>query len=175
MICQSGNGYAPRAFATASTVALSILASLVSLPSQAQRGPISPFASLAGYWSGGGSIAVADGARERIRCRATYAIDASGMRLQQNLRCASDSYRFDVNSDLLYTGGLISGTWTETTRNASGNVTGHASDSHISGTVVGPGFSAGLAVQTKGNQQTVNIRPQGATDVVDVSVALRKE
>lgn len=44
----------------------------------------SPFASLAGTWSGGGTVTLDDGSTERIRCRAKYApigptmIDAEG-------------------------------------------------------------------------------------------------
>ena len=32
-----------------------------------------PFAGLAGTWTGGGTVSLASGASERIRCRATYA------------------------------------------------------------------------------------------------------
>ena len=43
-----------------------------------------PFAGLAGVWSGSGSIALADGHRERIKCRATYAVSETGAGLQQS-------------------------------------------------------------------------------------------
>src|ERR1700744_1237291 len=55
-----------------------------------------PFARLAGSWSGSGTIAASNGSRERIRCVATYAVGGGGHALAQNLRCASDSYKFFV-------------------------------------------------------------------------------
>jgi hypothetical protein len=33
------------------------------------------------------------GTTERIRCKATYAVNSTGRALNQSLRCASDSYR----------------------------------------------------------------------------------
>jgi hypothetical protein len=47
-----------------------------------------------------------------------------GDELRLNLRCASDSYNFDLASNAAYRGGEISGEWTETTRNASGTLEG---------------------------------------------------
>jgi hypothetical protein len=54
-----------------------------------------PFAGLSGTWTGSGSVSLSDGSKERLRCRATYQVSAGDARLQQSLRCASDSYRFD--------------------------------------------------------------------------------
>jgi hypothetical protein len=87
-----------------------------------------PFAGLAGSWSGGGTLTASDGTRERIRCRATYEVTEAGVGLQQRLRCASDSYRFEVESDVRYNegAGLISGTWRETTRDVGGRASGPA-------------------------------------------------
>ena len=59
-----------------------------------------PFAGLAGSWAGSGSISLSDGSKERLRCKATYQVSDGERRLQQSLRCASDSYRFDLNSDV---------------------------------------------------------------------------
>ena len=132
------------------------------------------FAGLSGYWSGGGTISVASGANERLRCRAEYAVDASGAKLNQTLRCASDSYKFEVKSNLANQGGSISGSWMETTRNAGGNVAGTVSGSQISGTVAGIGFNATISVSTRGDQQVVTIRPTGSTDIREVAVMLKR-
>ena len=56
----------------------------------------SPFTNFAGSWSGSGTIAMNDGHSERIRCKAEYEVTPSGIIMHQNLRCASDSYKFDV-------------------------------------------------------------------------------
>src|SRR5258708_33751500 len=75
-----------------------------------------PFAHLAGAWSGQGKITVQNGTSERIRCRGTYRAGESGVKLSLSLRCASDSYKFELASDITYDAGAISGSWNETTR-----------------------------------------------------------
>jgi hypothetical protein len=133
----------------------------------------SPFSALAGSWSGAGTMAVPDGPRERIRCRATYTVAPSGLELHQELRCASDSYRFDVSSSLVYKGGQVVGTWTERTRKASGRVSGSATGNEIRATVQGSGFSASLLLVTRGSRQTLAIRTDKA-DLPSFSIDLRQ-
>jgi len=135
---------------------------------------IGPFSHMGGSWSGAGTITTSNGGRERIRCVATYSVGEAGHSLVQNLRCASDSYKFFVTSEVREEGGRLSGTWAETTRGASGEVSGRATDSQILATVSGAGFTAGLALVTRGASQSVTIRPNGGTDVVEVAVNLRK-
>ncbi len=144
-------------------------------PEANAAGDPGPFAHLAGSWSGAGTITTSSGARERIRCAATYRVGEAGHAFQQDLRCASDSYKFYVISVVRAEGGRISGTWSETSRNVNGDITGSASDSQILATVSGGVFSAGLAVITRGTSQSVTIRPAaGMTDVVEVTVSMRK-
>src|SRR5258708_29589457 len=83
-----------------------------------------PFAGMAGVWSGNGTISLEDGSKERIRCKATYAVSSEGTGLNQALLCASDSYKFELKSDVIATGGTLSVTWAETTRNVSGSLEG---------------------------------------------------
>ena len=85
-----------------------LLASL-SLPSAALAAPASPFAAMAGTWSGGGVLQTTDGQQEQLRCRASYEVAGSGEQLRLNLRCASASYNFDLASEVEYRGGAISG------------------------------------------------------------------
>src|SRR3979490_1751036 len=59
-----------------------------------------PFAGFSGTWSGNGTVSLSDGSTERIRCKADYKVDGSGLGLKQNLHCASDSYKFDLRSDV---------------------------------------------------------------------------
>src|SRR5882757_1608442 len=66
--------------------------------SYAQSG--GPFAGFDGSWSGSGTVAMSNGTTEHIRCKADYKVTASGMGLKQNLHCASDSYKFDLSSDV---------------------------------------------------------------------------
>ena len=149
-----------------SAVALSLLAS----PSRAQSGP---FTGLSGSWAGSGTIGMSNGERERIRCRASYAVGAGGNSLRQSLRCASDSYRFDLGSDVRHAGGGISGTWSEATRGVGGDLSGTARGSDIRARADGPGFAANLLLSTRGDRQSVSIRASGG-DITEVSITLSR-
>jgi hypothetical protein len=132
-----------------------LAASVASSASYAQAGP---FAGLAGNWSGGGTVTLDDGSSERIRCRASYAVSASGNGLNQSLTCASDSYRFNLSSNVVSSGGSISGTWSESSRNVNGNLQGHGSSGNIQVLASAPGFNANISLRTTGNKQAVVIR-----------------
>ena len=116
---------------------------------------------------------MADGRAERLRCRASYDV-SGGNNLHLNLRCASDSYNFNLASDVEYRGGMIQGSWSEASRNASGTISGSASGNQIQAAATGPNFAANLSLVTRGNRQTVSIRSEG-TEIADVSVALNKQ
>lgn len=133
----------------------------------------SPLSPLAGTWSGGGTLSTSDGQQEQLRCRASYNVDGSGAEVRLNLRCASQSYNFDLAGDASYSGGAISGSWSESTRNASGTISGRANGDHIEAAARGDNFSANLSLTTRGNRQTVSIRPQAA-NVTAVSLSLSR-
>src|SRR6202158_5982533 len=143
------------------------------LSAQAHAQGAGPFASLPGAWSGGGIISLASGANERIRCRAAYDVGSGGRALQLNIRCASDSYNFDLAGSVVYQGGAITGTWSESTRGVGGTVSGRAGGNQIQAYAQGSGFSARLSMATHGNRQSVEIRPTGA-DITAVSIALAR-
>jgi hypothetical protein len=130
-----------------------------------------PFAGMAGVWSGGGTITLDDGSNERIRCRATYAVGAGGNGLNQSLTCASDSYRFNLSSNVMAQGPALSGTWSETTRNVGGNLEGHGGNGAFQVVASGPGFSANISLKTQGNKQSVVIRSEGSFRNVAISLS----
>lgn len=121
-----------------------------------------PFAGMAGVWSGRGTVSLDNGQSERIRCRATYAVSGDGTGMNQTLTCASDSYKFDLKSNVLAKGDRIVGTWSEHSRNISGNLSGRSSHGHFDVTVSAPTFTAQLTLVTRGNKQQVTIRSEGA-------------
>lgn len=162
-----------RALALAFALGLPAAAlSISALPARALAA--GPFASLSGYWSGGGTITMKNGTSERIRCRATYAVNDAGTALNQSLRCASDSYRLEIAGNIQVNNGAVTGDWSEQTRHARGVISGGATNSAILARVDGAGFSAGLDVRFKGAQQSISIRPTGGSDVTDVAITLRK-
>jgi hypothetical protein len=62
-------------------------------------------------WSGSGTITTSNGNKERIRCRAKYDVDSAGSSLDLMLRCASDSYNFELQSNATHANGAVSGNW----------------------------------------------------------------
>ena len=130
-----------------------------------------PFAEMAGVWSGTGTISLDGGATERIRCRATYAVSGDGSGLNQNLVCASDSYKFELKSDVLAKNGSLSGTWSEVSRNVGGSLEGRASNSQFDVVVGAASFKAKLSVTTHANKQTVSISSDGAIKGASISLS----
>src|SRR6202140_5926631 len=105
-------------------------------PSYAQSGP---FAGMAGNWSGGGTVTLDDGSRERLRCRSSYAVGAGGNGLNQSLTCASDSYKFNLASNVVSEGGSLSGTWSESSRGIVGTIQGRGSNGNFQAIASAPG------------------------------------
>jgi len=131
-----------------------------------------PFAGFDGSWSGNGAVAHADGTTERIRCKADYKVNGNGLGLKQNLHCASDSYKFDLSSDVTSQGDRISGNWSEASRNIFGNLQGTAGGGKIDVFVEASRFAANLSLRTNGNKQTVQISSKG--EIKGVTITLVK-
>jgi len=140
-----------------------------------QGGPAAagPFSDLSGDWSGGGHLTMSDGKRERLRCRANYAVGQGGDTVDFGIRCASDSYKFDLSGYLRNNNGTVSGQWSETNFNSAGTLSGQANGSRINARAVGSTFSAGFSMSTSGGRQSVTIRPE-APQVRQVSLSLNK-
>ena len=132
-----------------------------------------PFSSFEGNWSGTGTVSVANGSKERLRCRAHYDVGGGGNTLSQNLTCASDSYKFNVVSDVRSEGGSISGNWEETSRSAKGRISGSITPTQVSAYVSGIGFTARIGIAAHAGRQSITISPTG-TDIRNVSVTMSK-
>jgi hypothetical protein len=118
----------------------------------------SPFAKLEGQWAGSGTIDLANGAYEPIKCRASYDVLEEQNNLQLSIRCASDSYNFDMHASATLASKAISGSWNEVTRNVAGKISGTAEGDHIDVVADGAAFSADLAMVTRGDRQSVVIK-----------------
>jgi hypothetical protein len=132
-----------------------------------------PFAGYAGSWSGAGAISLTSGAVERMRCTAGYRVDAGGSSLAQNLNCASDSYKVELQNQIDATGSEISGRWVEVTHSAEGTITGRLTAGRIEGAVTGPGFTATFTLRERGNRQQIVIKVQGG-DITEISAELAR-
>jgi len=144
---------------------------LLATTGHAQRS--GPFAGLSGTWSGPGTLTLNTGTKERIRCRAQYRVSTTGSDLQLELRCASDTYKFELQSELSHNSGNISGTWSEVSRGAIGNISGTSSGNQLSLRATSPVFSAMLGVATRGNQQSITIQSPGS-EISAVAITLNR-
>jgi hypothetical protein len=129
-------------------------ASAATTPVHAQAG--GPFAGMAGNWAGGGTVTLDDGSRERLRCRASYAV--AGASMTMTLTCASDAYKFQLNANVVDQGGAVSGSWTETSRNISGTLQGRGGGGNFEVVAGTAGFNANISLRTAGNRQSINMR-----------------
>jgi hypothetical protein len=168
MESMSARGRTYRAHALGG-VAVAVALWLSAAPGYAQT----PLSALHGAWAGTGTINMANGASERIRCRAAYAVASGGRRMQQNLTCASDSYKFVLASDIAFEGGALTGNWSESSRNVGGGLTGTARGNQIVAKADGGLFSANISLVTQGDKQQVAITSQGG-DITGVTITLSK-
>jgi hypothetical protein len=155
-------GQAIKAAAVGAALMLSMSAS------NAQSG--GPFAGFDGAWTGSGTVTLSDGTTEHIRCKADYKVNGTGLNLKQNLHCASDSYKFDLSSDVTSQGDRIAGNWSEASRNIFGNLQGTAGGGQIDVFVEASGFAANLTLRTNGNKQTVQISSKGEIRGVTITM-----
>jgi hypothetical protein len=149
--------------AVASALALLFLAGYAGAQSRATVGSApseNPFAQLAGGWAGAGTIDLANGKNEPIKCRASYDVLETQSKLQLNLHCASQSYNFDLRASATYSGDAITGSWSEATRNAAGTLSGKVEGAGFRVVAKGQTFRADLNLVTQGNKQSVTIKSQ---------------
>jgi len=158
-----------RVAAIAGAVALGFAA--WSIPVESVRAE--SLSHFAGNWTGAGTITLQSGTKERIRCRGNYTVSADGNALRLALKCASDSYNFELQSEIVSDGRNVSGTWIEATRQVNGSMTGRMVGNRIDATANSPNFNATLALTTRGNSQSVLIRSPGS-EMSEVAISLTR-
>ena len=128
-----------------------------------------PFAGLAGSWSGGGTITLDDGSRERIRCRASYQV--AGANMTMSLTCASDAYKFNLGANVADQGGQVTGSWSESSRGIAGTLSGKGGGGNFQVVASTAGFNANISLRTAGNKQTVTMRADSQFRGADISLS----
>ncbi|HSP48982.1 MAG TPA: hypothetical protein VLN61_02115 [Pseudolabrys sp.] len=143
------------------------------LPTAAATGP---FADFTGSWSGTGTVRTGGNAPERIRCVANYRQRGSSQHeVDLQLRCASDSYNFDLAGQFTADEhNEITGQWTERSRNTGGTAIGRANGDRLDVHVESGGFAADLVMVTRNRRQSVTIDSQGGGQVVKASISLSR-
>lgn len=147
----------PRMISSLSGNALPVITLvLVALAvSSAEGASANPFEKLNGHWSGGGTVNPLKGDAEKVSCRVTYKVE--GAAVVQNMRCAGADYKFDANSKLTYDGGRISGSWTETVRDAAGALSGTANGNSVRARISGDKFSGRVSINVSGARHTIDV------------------
>ncbi len=146
-------------------VALLVVASIA-------HGADNPFAAMSGAWSGPGTVTLENGAKENIRCRASYDVNGSGASLKLDLRCSSDSFKIELQSNVSHRNGELSGFWNEATKRVGGSIAGRAEGERIEAIVDGP-IAAMLEISTRADRQSVSIQSPGSK-VSEVSITLSR-
>lgn len=135
-----------------------------------------PFADFTGTWTGTGTLRPSGGQAERIRCTATYRPrGASGHQIDLQLRCASDSYNFElVGQFSADDNNQIAGQWTERSRNIGGSAVGNARGERLQLHIESSGFAATMVMLTRNRRQSVNIDSQGGGQTIKASITLSR-
>jgi hypothetical protein len=149
-----------------------LLATAVAVMSGAGQASSGPLSDLHGRWSGWGSIVMNDGSAEQVKCVATY-FGKGEAGLQQNIRCASASFRIDAVANLDVKDGQVSGRWEERMHSAGGTVSGRTTQEGLNVSIRGQDFSAAMVLTASGCNQSINIAPQGI-DIQRIAIGLGK-
>ncbi len=154
--------------------ALMASAFVVPLPPAWAEG--GPFADFAGLWSGAGTLRPENGAAEQIRCNANYSQRGSSQReVNLQLRCASDSYNFDMTGEFSADeSNQVSGRWTERTRSVGGTAVGNAQGDRLQLHIESAGFAADVVMVTRNRRQSVTIDSHGGGQIVKASITLNR-
>ena len=165
--------FSPAALIVCCLVALVSAFFIPLLPTAAATGP---FADFSGTWSGTGTVRTGGNAPERIRCNANYRPRGSSQHeVDLQLRCASDSYNFDLAGQFTADEhNEITGQWTERSRNTGGTAIGRANGERLDVHVESGGFAADLVMVTRNRRQSVTIDSQGGGQTVKASISLSR-
>lgn len=158
-----------RVYADTRRLAFAAAAFFVTSTAVAHAQAGGPYAGMAGNWSGGGTVTLDDGSKERIRCRAGYQV--AGANMTMSLTCASDAYKFNLAANVVDQGGQVSGTWSESSRGVAGTLQGRGGGGTFQVVASTAGFNANIALRTTGNKQTVTMRADSQFRGADISLS----
>jgi hypothetical protein len=132
------------------------------------------FSEFGGSWKGTGRVSDIHGKSEALSCKSSNNPSQDGVAMALSLVCASDSYRVDFHADLYTDGQALHGTWSEKTRDASGNVEGDITPQVIHATTTAPGFSANIVIHVSaGKKLDVDLKAHG-TSIDHVAVSMKR-
>jgi hypothetical protein len=119
------------------------------------RGTGNPFDQLQGDWTGGGMVTPTRGDPEKVDCKVSYT--AAGNTVTQALLCTGVDNRYDAKTKFKIKGYKISGSWLETTFDASGSINGSAIGHLVHARISGDKFSGRMSINVSDSGHTINI------------------
>ena len=149
---------------------LLLMTILAAVPAYAEQS----FDSVAGSWSGSGSMKPSDGPRERVRCKVGYIVKNEGQSVKMSVRCASDAYKMELSANIDQKGSELSGNWFESQYRQGGKISGQNVNGLIDTKIESDTITALLTVRTKGNRQSFTMESPGAW-VSQVSIDLLRD
>lgn len=134
---------------------------------------VNAFSKFVGNWVGNGKIFLSSGKQENIRCRGTFSPNEvlAGVGMKLELRCANDTFNFELQSEINYNGSQVTGNWTERTRGLNGTVSGSIKGDEINAVVESQTFTAMMDLINNGDKQQVRITSPGS-EMSDVLIGL---
>src|SRR5690349_15191364 len=93
--------------------------------------------TMAGRWSGTGSMKPSDGPREKIHCKVAYDVKRPGRSIKLDLKCASDAYKLILSADIEEDGDNLSGNWFESEWRQGGKIVGTSSGDLVEARIEG--------------------------------------
>ena len=130
--------------------------------------------SLAGSWSGTGSMEPSDGPRERVRCKIDYLVGNEGQSVKMDMRCASEAYKMQLSANIDQKGSVLSGNWFESQYRQGGQFSGQHVNGVIDAKIESATITALLTVHTEGDRQKLSFESPGAW-VSEVSINLSRQ
>jgi hypothetical protein len=138
----------------ASAALLLVGAWLLPSPISAAEGG-NPLDQLSGEWKGGGTMTPMGGDPEKVNCKVSYEAKDGGV--LQNLRCAGPDTTIKTNTQMNFSDGKVSGSWTESTFDRQGGINGTAKDNVVHARISGDKFSGRMSINIDGETHSINI------------------
>jgi hypothetical protein len=165
-----------RAWLAASTGALMLALGAGGASAACSENASSLLKKLDGSWRGSGTVKPIGGSQERLSCRVRYN-SASANKMAQSISCAGTDYKFEAEANVSCEGDNISGTWSESVANNTGQAKGKITGDKLSIEVNGPNFQGHFNVQVTGTKHSLTITqfdPGAGRNVPVASVSLSK-
>ncbi len=133
-----------------------------------------PFSNLPGRWTGQGRLGFAEAKSENITCRATYFVNETGEKLDQNIRCASAGAKVEIKSALTHDHGKLTGSWSELIYNKAGELTGEITKQGYRINVKGDDLNATMEIIVRDSKQLIEIHFNNST-LIGLSLMMQKD